>query len=246
MRRQIVRKWANFLWYFPYFLPSGNYLYLKEVTQLMVKRPQGFQNIYLDTNLECKLSLLLKKIVCVFSTTLVNVLFFKEEVSLDFLRSLHLKCFQRNVPKWERSKNEYLQSVGDLALGVYSQAAYRNLRIFLCSIILENHINFHFNLQTDVPGKCIGLIIWLGSPFICEHVLTCISVYCCLRSMVLDGGWFFVCLVSRINRDPPQKKQPTEDLFMELFLSLGSLGCRVLSYLTMTFFKRRNSFSPSA
>ena len=111
--------------------------------------------------------------VCVFSTTLF-ILYFKEEILLDFLRSNYLKCFHWSVPKWERSKNKYLQSVGKLVWGVSSQEAYRKFENCFVSYYFRKSDKLSFWSSKDIPGKCIRLIIWLESPFICQHVSMCI------------------------------------------------------------------------
>lgn len=99
-----------------------------------------------------------------------------------------------SVPKWQRSKNGYLQSVGKLGLGAYSQAVYRKFEnYFVFCFILKNHINFFFNLKIDLLKRCVRLTA-------CQHVPICISVYFSLYSIALDdGGFLFHFFFLRMN-----------------------------------------------
>lgn len=80
-------------------------------------------------------------------------------------------------------------------------------------IILENQTNFHFDLQKIFQENASGLLFGLNHPLFVNMYL-CAFTCCCFKSMVLDDGGFFVCLLSRINRD---KKTRTKD-YMEDYI----------------------------
>lgn len=78
----------------------------------------GVQNIYLST-WNASYPYCWSKWICKFAITYI-LLHFKEKTLLVFLRPIPFQCSHSSVPEWQRSKNGYMQSAGELALGVYS------------------------------------------------------------------------------------------------------------------------------